>query len=41
VSASSEEEAREHEPRIVICGVKNKISKTPPNKAKRPSVLSV
>lgn len=37
----SEDEAREHEPRIVICGPKNKISKTPPNKAKRPSVLSV
>lgn len=37
----TEDEARVFEPRVVICGPRNKISRTPANKPRRPAVLSV
>ena len=37
----TEDEARKHEPSIVIVGAKNKIEKAPASKAKRPAVFSV
>ncbi len=40
-AAMAEDEARKHEPSIVIVGAKNKIEKAPASKAKRPAVFSV
>src|SRR6478609_707818 len=39
-AAMAEDEARKHEPSIVIVGAKNKIEKAPASKAKRPAVFS-